>query len=117
MVQGLGGIFLDHIIYDKNGQMLNASLADYLVPTATDFPQVRAVTVEMCPSPSNPLGVKGGSEGGNVATAATIGNAVANALAHWNVQPTALPLSPPRLWELIEQARNASEARSSGASK
>jgi carbon-monoxide dehydrogenase large subunit len=116
MVQGLGGIFLDHIIYDKNAQMLNASLADYLVPTATDFPQVRAVTMEMCPSPSNPLGVKGGSEGGNVATAATIGNAVANALSQWNVQPTELPLSPPRLWELIQQARKTTEAGSSGAS-
>ena len=39
LVQGLGGVFLDHVIYDANGQMLNASLADYLVPTATDFPQ------------------------------------------------------------------------------
>ena len=110
MVQGLGGVFLDHIVYDDSGQMLNASLADYLVPTASDFPRVRAVTVEMCPSPSNPLGVKGGSEGGNVATAATIGNAVAAALAEWNVQPTDLPLSPPRLWELIEQAKKESKA-------
>jgi carbon-monoxide dehydrogenase large subunit len=110
MVQGLGGVFLDHIVYDDSGQMLNASLADYLVPTASDFPRVRAVTVEMCPSPSNPLGVKGGSEGGNVATAATIGNAVAAALAVWNVQPTDLPLSPPRLWELIAQARKESKA-------
>jgi aerobic carbon-monoxide dehydrogenase large subunit len=111
LVQGLGGVFLDHVIYDANGQMLNASLADYLVPTATDFPQVRAVTLEMRPSPSNPLGVKGGSEGGNVATAATIGNAVAAALTAWNVQPTELPLSPPRLWQLIEQARNGGEER------
>ena len=111
LVQGLGGVFLDHVIYDTNGQMLNASLADYLVPTATDFPQVRAVTLELRPSPSNPLGVKGGSEGGNVATAATIGNAVAAALAAWNVQPTELPLSPPRLWQLIEQARNGGAGR------
>jgi aerobic carbon-monoxide dehydrogenase large subunit len=111
LVQGLGGVFLDHVIYDANGQMLNASLADYLVPTATDFPQVRAVKLEMQPSPSNPLGVKGGSEGGNVATAATIGNAVAAALSAWNVQPTELPLSPPRLWQLIQQARNGGEGR------
>src|SRR6185312_7311311 len=62
LVQGLGGVFLDHVIYDTNGQMLNASLADYLVPTATDFPRVRAVTLELRPSPSNPLGVKGGSD-------------------------------------------------------
>ena len=117
MVQGLGGIFLDHIIYDQNGQMLNASLADYLVPTAADFPRVRAVTMEMCPSPSNPLGVKGGSEGGNVATAATIGNAVAAALVQWNVQPTDLPLSPPRLWELIKKARNGSKREQTARSR
>jgi aerobic carbon-monoxide dehydrogenase large subunit len=105
LVQGLGGVFLDHVLYDGEGQMLNASLADYLVPTATDFPRVRAVATELSPSPSNPLGVKGGSEGGNVATAATIGNAVAAALAQWGVQPTELPLSPPRIWELIARAR------------
>jgi carbon-monoxide dehydrogenase large subunit len=109
LVQGLGGVFLDHVLYDGEGQMLNASLADYLVPTATDFPQLRAVTTELSPSPSNPLGVKGGSEGGNVATAATIANAVAAALAQWGVQPTGLPLSPPRIWELIARARVAAD--------
>jgi aerobic carbon-monoxide dehydrogenase large subunit len=46
-----------------------------------------------------------------VATAATIGNAVAAALTAWNVQPTELPLSPPRLWQLIQQARNGGEGR------
>ena len=111
LVQGLGGVFLDHIHYDREGQMLNASLADYLVPTAADFPHARSVTLALAPSPSNPLGVKGGSEGGNVATAATIANAVAAALADWRVEPTELPLSPPRLWQLIESGRAAAGAQ------
>ena len=68
-VQGLGGVFLEHLIYDENAQLLNASLADYLLPLATDFPNVRGVTLELRPSPSNPLGAKGAGEGGIVAVA------------------------------------------------
>ncbi|HET8974569.1 MAG TPA: molybdopterin cofactor-binding domain-containing protein, partial [Pseudolabrys sp.] len=105
LVQGLGGVFLDHLIYDENAQLLNASLVDYLVPTATDFPNVRGVTLELRPSPSNPLGAKGAGEGGIVAVAATIGNAVANALSTLAVEPNTLPLTPPSLWRLIDEAR------------
>jgi aerobic carbon-monoxide dehydrogenase large subunit len=103
VVQGLGGVFLDHIIYDADAQLLNASLADYLLPTASDFPNVRGVTMELHRSPSNPLGAKGAGEGGMVAVAATAGNAVAAALTAFNAEPKELPLSPPRLWRLIHQ--------------
>jgi aerobic carbon-monoxide dehydrogenase large subunit len=105
LVQGLGGVFLDHLIYDDNAQLLNASLADYLVPIATDFPNVRGVTLELRPSPSNPLGAKGAGEGGIVAVAATIGNAVANALSSLGIEPKALPLTPPVLWRLLQEAQ------------
>ncbi len=105
LVQGLGGVFLDHLIYDEEAQLLNASLADYLVPTASDFPKLRGVTLELRPSPSNPLGAKGAGEGGIVAVAATIANAIANALSSMGVEPKALPLTPPVLWRLIQEAR------------
>ncbi|WP_371424258.1 xanthine dehydrogenase family protein molybdopterin-binding subunit [Tardiphaga sp.] len=105
IVQGLGGVFLDHLIYDDQGQLLNASLADYLVPTASDFPVLRAVTLELRPSPSNPLGAKGAGEGGIVAVAAATANAVAAALAPLHVEIHHLPLTPPRLWRLIKDAR------------
>jgi aerobic carbon-monoxide dehydrogenase large subunit len=108
LVQGLGGVFLDHLIYDSEGQLLNASLADYLVPTATDFPAIRAVTLELKPSPSNPLGAKGAGEGGIVAVAAATANAVAAALAPLGVTIRDLPLSPVRLWTLIQEARSHS---------
>jgi aerobic carbon-monoxide dehydrogenase large subunit len=104
-VQGLGGVFFDHIIYDADAQLLNASLADYLLPLATDFPNVRGVTLELRPSPTNPLGAKGAGEGGIVAVAATIGNAVAAALARFGVEPNELPLTPPRIWRLIQEAK------------
>ena len=75
------------------------------MPTATDFPNVRGVTLELRPSPSNPLGAKGAGEGGIVAVAATIGNAVANALSSLKVEPNTLPLTPPVLWRLVQEAR------------
>lgn len=105
VVQGLGGVFLDHLLYDADAQLLNASLADYLLPTATDFPNVRGVTMQVCLSPSNPLGAKGAGEGGIVAVAASTANAVAAALASLGVEPNELPLTPPRIWRLIQQAK------------
>ena len=77
--------------------MVNASLADYLVPTATDFPKVRAVTLELRRSPSNPLGAKGAGEGGIVSVAAAVGNAVAAAL---DISVNSLPLSPGVVWAM-----------------
>jgi carbon-monoxide dehydrogenase large subunit len=105
IVQGLGGVFLEHLVYDAAGQLLTGSLADYLVPTASDFPRIRAIMLEERPSPLNPLGAKGAGEGGVVPVAGVIGNAVAAALAALKIEPRDLPLSPPRLWELIEKAR------------
>jgi len=102
IVQGLGGVFLDHLVYDDQAQLLNASLADYLLPTATDFPNVRGITLASHPALSNPLGVKGAGESGILAVAAAIGNAVSAALG---VEVTELPLSPSRVWALAEQAR------------
>jgi hypothetical protein len=50
--------FLEHLVYDSNGQLLSGNLADYLIPTATDFPKIRAIALENHRLPSNPLGVK-----------------------------------------------------------
>jgi carbon-monoxide dehydrogenase large subunit len=63
------------------------------------------VTLELRPSPNNPLGAKGAGEGGIVAVAATIANAIASALSSLGVEPKALPLTPPALWRLIQEAR------------
>jgi aerobic carbon-monoxide dehydrogenase large subunit len=104
VVQGLGGTFLEHFIYDENGQLLTGSFADYLMPTASDFPQIRAVALEEKPSPLNPLGAKGAGEGGIIPVGGAVANAVAAALVSFGVQPRELPLSPPRVWQLIQDA-------------
>jgi carbon-monoxide dehydrogenase large subunit len=107
VVQGLGGAFLEHLVYDAEGQLLTGSLADYLVPSATDFPNIKAIMLQLRPSPINPLGVKGGGEGGTIPMGGLMANAVASALSSLGVQPRVLPLSPPRVWEMIEAARSA----------
>jgi aerobic carbon-monoxide dehydrogenase large subunit len=106
IVQGLGGAFLEHFVYDQEGQLLTGSFADYLMPTASDFPRIRAIALEEKPSPNNPLGAKGAGEGGVIPVGGVIANAVAAALGSLGVEPRELPLSPPRVWELI-QARIA----------
>jgi carbon-monoxide dehydrogenase large subunit len=110
LVQGLGGVFLEHLVYDENGQLLTGSLMDYLLPTASDFPRLRSVTMDMKPSPINPLGAKGAGEGGIIAAGGVMANAVADALSAFGVEPRELPLTPARVWELITAAqRRAAE--------
>jgi aerobic carbon-monoxide dehydrogenase large subunit len=106
IVQGLGGAFLEHLVYDKNGQLLTGSFADYLMPGAADFPVIRSVTLELKPCPNNPLGAKGAGEGGIIPVGGIMANAIADALRHLQVQPMELPLSPPRVWALVEQAKS-----------
>ena len=85
LVQGLGGAVLEDLKYDENGQFLTGSLADYLLPTATDFPNLRCVVLDDYPSPINPLGAKGAGEGGIIAAGGCMANAVANALQSFGV--------------------------------
>ena len=77
-MQGLGGALLEHFVYDENGQLLTGSLADYLMPTASDFPNIRAIALEDKPAPNNPLGAKGAGEGGIIPVGGVIANAVAD---------------------------------------
>jgi carbon-monoxide dehydrogenase large subunit len=105
IVQGLGGAVMEHLIYDEQGQLLTGSLADYLLPTATDFPRIRGIVMESHPSPINPLGAKGAGEGGIISVGGVIANAVADALSSFGVEPRDLPLSPSRLWQLVQDAR------------
>jgi aerobic carbon-monoxide dehydrogenase large subunit len=111
IVQGLGGVFLEQLVYDENAQLLTGSLADYLTPTATDYPNIRVVALEDYPSPNNPLGAKGAGEGGIIPVGGVIANAIAAALAPLGVEPRELPLSPPRVWQLIAAAQRTNRKR------
>jgi carbon-monoxide dehydrogenase large subunit len=106
-VQGLGSVFTEEIVYDENGQLLVGSLADYMIPVATDYPVLRAISLEEHPSPNNPLGAKGAGEGGIIPVGGAVANAVAAALRPLGAEPRALPLTPPRVWQLIKDARSS----------
>jgi carbon-monoxide dehydrogenase large subunit len=106
LVQGLGGAVLEDLKYDDNGQFLTGSLADYLLPVATDFPNLRCLVLDDYPSPINPLGAKGAGEGGIIAAGGCMANAVANALQSFGVEPRALPLSPTAIWDLVQAAQS-----------
>jgi carbon-monoxide dehydrogenase large subunit len=104
IVQALGGTLLEHLVYDGQGQLLTGSLASYLVPAADDFPNIRSIVLENHPSPVNPLGAKGAGEGGVIPVGGVVANAIASALSSFGVQPDELPLTPPRIWELVRRA-------------
>jgi carbon-monoxide dehydrogenase large subunit len=109
-MQGLSGTFLERFAYDANGQPLSASFADYMMATASDFPNLRVFLMEEEPSPINPLGAKGAGEGGIIPVGGVISNAVANALQTLGVEPRDLPLSPANVWQLIHDSSKAKAA-------
>lgn len=106
VAQGIGNAFYEQLVFDENGQLLNASFMDYLLPTATDVPPVEIGHV-VTPSPLNPLGIKGAGEAGAIPTGAVFAQAVENALAGYGLEILEIPLSPNRLFELVEAARAA----------
>jgi carbon-monoxide dehydrogenase large subunit len=106
LAQGIGQALMEHVIYDRNGQLLTGSFMDYALPRAGDLPSFHTAFIAT-PAPSNPLGVKGGSESGTIGAPAAIGNAVVDALRHLGVRHVALPITPERVWRALVAARHA----------
>lgn len=111
VAQGIGNAFYEQLVFDDTGQLLNASLADYLLPTATDVPRIE-VAHNVTPSPLNPLGIKGVGEAGAIPVGAAIAQAIEDALElpSKGVELLDIPLSPCRLWELAGVLSNAAES-------
>jgi aerobic carbon-monoxide dehydrogenase large subunit len=105
VAQGVGGGLFEEMVYDETGQLLTGSLMDYAVPKADDLPLIETVHLE-CPSPRNPLGVKGLGEGGAISPPAAIANAVEDALAPFGVRVTETPVSAARVAALLQAARS-----------
>ena len=104
VVQGVGNAFYEQLVFDEDGQLLNASLADYLLPTALEAPRMEighTVTV----SPLNPLGIKGAGEAGAIPVGPLFAQAIEDALGltERKIELNEIPLSPVRLFELISR--------------
>jgi len=104
VAQGIGNAYYEQLVFDDNGQLLNASLMDFLLPTALDVPRIDVGHLET-PSPLNPLGSKGAGEAGAIPTGALFAQALENALQVKDFEIHEIPLSPNRLWELVREAR------------
>ena len=104
IAQGLGQALYEGAVYDENGQLLTGSLMDYAVPKATQVPHVEN-DYTVTPSPANPMGVKGVGETGTIASTACVVNAVVDALSPLGVKDIEMPLTPNRVWQVIQDAK------------
>ena len=102
-VQGIGWALNEAYVYGEDGLLQNPGFLDYRMPVASDVPMIDTVIVEV-PNPNHPYGLRGVGEVPVVPTLGAIGNAIGNAIG---VRPQSLPMSPPRLLELIDRVDNS----------
>jgi carbon-monoxide dehydrogenase large subunit len=104
VAHGIGNALFEWMGYDEAAQPVTTTFADYLLPSATEVPMIELTSAEF-PSPLNPLGVKGVGESGCVPAAAAIVSAIENALAPFGVHISEYPVTPARLFALLQRAR------------
>ena len=111
IAQGIGQALWEACVYDpRSGQVLSGSLMDYAMPRADLLPAFDTEISEV-PSTTNPLGMRGGSEGGITPGLAAVANAIVDALAEFGVEHIELPATPERVWNAIRAARRREGAR------
>jgi len=107
VAQGIGGALYEKMVYDENGQLLNASFMDFLIPYVTEVPQRELGALELghqeTPSPLNPLGVKGAGEAGVIPVSALIASAIEDAVGF---PIDSMPISPNDLYALQLRAES-----------
>ena len=103
---GLGNSFFEKLEMDDNGQLQNASFMDYLIPRASDLPPIEIAHLHT-PSPLNPLGIKGVGEAGAIPIPPAFVQAVEDALPEYNLEISEAPLSPNRLFQIVQAAKQA----------
>jgi aerobic carbon-monoxide dehydrogenase large subunit len=106
VVQGVGQILFENIVYDEDGQLLSGSFMDYAMPRAAHFPPFVCKANEVLTS-MNPLGVKGAGEAGTVGALAAVINAIVDALSPYGVEHIDMPATPERIWRKIQDAKAA----------
>ena len=102
IAQGIGAALMEEVIYDGAGQLLTATLADYVVPGSCDVPRMGVTHLEAEP-PGTLGGFRGLGEGGTIGAVGAIANAVADALVPLGIEVRELPLTPARIHALIEE--------------
>jgi CO/xanthine dehydrogenase Mo-binding subunit len=109
VAQGVGGALYERMAYDADGQLQNASFMDFLMPYASEVPDI-AVDHQETPSPLNPLGLKGAGEAGVIPGTAALASAIEDATGR---RIAAMPISPSELYDLMrdEDAERTARGR------
>ena len=100
VVQGLAQALFEEAVYDSDGNLKTSTLAEYLVPAASDVPSI-TLGHTVTPSPTNQLGVKGIGEAGTIGAAPAVINAIVDALSGLGVRDLPMPASPLNVWKAI----------------
>jgi carbon-monoxide dehydrogenase large subunit len=106
VAQGLGQALWEQAVYDDSGQLMTGELTDYAIPKAMSMPWIESSHTET-PSPVNPLGVKGVGEAGTIGCSPAVVNSVVDALSVFGVRHIDMPLTPEKIWKLIQQGGQA----------
>ena len=112
VIQGLAQALYEEAVYDADGNLRNGSLAEYLVPAASDVPSI-TLGHSVTPSPTNQLGVKGVGEAGTIGAAPAVINAIVDALSGLGVTDIRMPASPQTVWRAIQAASHTSNPEAS----
>ncbi len=110
IAQGIANALFEEVVYAADGTCLTGTLADYVVPSCAEVPEIELHHMETI-SPATVTGAKGLGEGGAIGAPAAICNAVSDALAHLGVDVAEFPATPPRIRALVRAAEASIEAR------
>jgi len=106
VAQGLGQALWEQAVYDDNGQLITGELMDYAIPRASYLPWIESGHT-VTPSPVNPLGVKGVGEAGTIGCSPAIVNSVVDALSPLGVKHIDMPMTPEKIWNIIQAGGRA----------
>jgi carbon-monoxide dehydrogenase large subunit len=103
LAQGIAQALYEEAVYDDDGNLITTTLADYLVPSASDLP---SFVTDRTESPAaNRLGVKGVGEAGTIASTPAVVNAIVDALRPFGIRDITMPCTPERVWRAIQNAQ------------
>ena len=104
LVQGIGQVLMENVVYDGSGQPLTGSFMDYAMPRAADMPNF-VTGHHPVPATTNPLGVKGCGEAGCAGALVAVPNAIIDALSEYGVRHIEMPVTTEKVWRAIAEAR------------
>ena len=109
LAQGIAQALYEEAVYDDEGNLVTTTMADYLLPSASDLPHFTTGRTET-PATTNPLGVKGVGEAGTIASTPAVVNAIIDALRPYGIRDITMPCTPERVWRAIQTSQGGEQA-------